>query len=254
METKEISISQSIIKAYQDYLKGQMCGLLFEKQYILKEIETEPSDAMRLGIYFEYLCTGALPKNGKIPEPDRTQKGELTAKYKLVEKQAENFKLYCKKLGIKIKSVGKKITLKGVEGTIDIEAEYKGEDVVIDLKLSGNLNDKWNEYGWELESLPYKEKIMIQSVHYTYLTAKPFYFWVFSSTNEDCKLIKINIDTEVIKNHYQTIGKTRDMISLDLELGFKAYPELTRCKECPLFSTCESKTEVPIVDEVYYIN
>lgn len=251
----EISISQSIIKAYQEYLKGEMCGVLFEKQYLTKEVEGEPTAAMKLGQFFEYQCTGALPKSGVVPEPEKTQKGELTAEYKRASKQALNFHNYIKKLGIKIQSVGKRVTMKGVEGTLDIEAEFNGEDVVIDLKLSGNLNDKWNDYGWELESLPYKEKIMIQAVHYTFLTAKPFYFWVFSSGNdEDCKLIKVNVDTEVIKSHYQTIEKTRDMILLDMDLGFKAYPELTRCRACPLFDKCEHKTEVPIIQEVYYSN
>lgn len=251
----EIKISQSLIKAYNDYLNGKICGLLFEKQYILKEIESEPTDSMRLGHYFEFKATGALPRNGIEPIPERTQKGELTAAYKVAEKQAANFKKYCKALGIEIISYGKRIEKDNSEGLIDIEASIKGERVIIDLKFSGLMDDKWNELGWNLEALPYKEKIMIQAVHYSYLTEIPFYFWVFSSKNEDeNKLIKVNIDPDVLKVHPSKIEDIRGLLEIDLDLGFKAYPELLRCKYCPLFSSCRSKTEIPTIEEVYYTN
>lgn len=247
-------ISQSLIKAYNDYLNGNLCGILFEKQYITKEIESEPTESMKLGIYFEYLCTGQFPKSGKIEGPKTLKTGEFSAEYKRVVKQADNFKEYINKLCIKIKKAGVYIE-KGISnGIIDIEAEFEGNDIIIDLKYSGLLDNKWEELGWNTEALPYKEKIMIQAVHYTYLTEKPFYFWVFSSANEDCKLIKVNIDPEAIKNHIQLIEKTKDMIDIDKEMGFNAHPELNRCKKCPLFTSCEHKTEVPIIETVYYTN
>jgi hypothetical protein len=255
METKTINISQSLIKAYNDYLNENMCGIVFEKQYLTKEIESEPSEAMKLGHFFEYHATGGLPRNGIVPEGKLLKSGELDAKYKIAAKQALNFKAYCKKLGIKILGVGEKVSKWGAEGTIDIRAEYQSEEVIIDLKYSGLLYDKWNDLGWELSALPYKEKIMIQAVHYSYLSLKPFYFWVFSSTNEDdCELIHVNIDSDVIKSHPVTIEKTRGMIAIDMEMGFNAYPELVRCKKCPLFSNCKEKVETPIIKEVFYTN
>lgn len=256
METKTINISQSLIKAYNDYLNGNLCGLLFEKQYLTKEVDSEPSDAMKLGHFFEYQATGGMPRSGNVPEPVLLKDGKtMDSKYRIAAKQALNFKDYCKKLGIKILEVGKKVNKGGADGTLDIIAEYQGKEVVIDLKYSGLLYDKWNELGWESSALPYKEKIMIQAVHYSYLTGLPFYFWVFSSTNEDdCELFKVNIDPEVIENHPKIIEKTRAMIELDLEMGFRAYPELVRCKYCPLFLNCKERVESPIVKEIFYTN
>lgn len=256
METKTITISQSLIKAYNDYLNQNLCGLLFEKQYLSKEVDSEPSDAMKLGHFFEYHATGGLPRNGIVPEPVYLKDGKtMDSKYRTASKQALNFKEYCKKLGIKVLEVGVRLVKDGADGTIDIIAEYKGRKVVIDLKYSGLLYNKWEELGWELSALPYKEKIMIQSVHYSYLSDMPFYFWVFSSTNEDdCELIHVNIDPEVIRSHPVIIGKTRGMIEIDLEVGFSAYPDLVKCKYCALFSGCKEKVEAPIIKEVFYTN
>jgi hypothetical protein len=257
MENKTINISQSLIKAYNDYLNENLCGIVFEKQYLTKEIESDPSEAMKLGHFFEYQATGALPRNGVEPKPVLLKDAKtMSVEYRRAAKQALNFQGYCKKLGITVLSTGKKIVKDGAEGTLDIIAGYKGKEVVIDLKYSGLLYDKWNDLGWDINALPYKEKIMIQSVHYTYLTdGMPFYFWVFSSTNEDdCELIHVNIDPDVIKAHPIIIEKTRGMIEIDMEMGFNPYPELVRCKKCPLFDECQYKVETPIIKEVFYTN
>ena len=64
------------MKDYVKYLNKQQCGLLFKAKYIDKNVDTPPSAAMKLGIYFEYLCTGQLPRNGIKPLPETTLKGE----------------------------------------------------------------------------------------------------------------------------------------------------------------------------------
>ena len=50
-------ISQSLMKDYVKYLNKQECGLLFKAKYIDKNVDSPPSAAMKLGIYFEYLST-----------------------------------------------------------------------------------------------------------------------------------------------------------------------------------------------------
>ena len=44
-----VKISQSLMKAYVDYLQNKECGLLFQAKYITKdpEAETPPTDAMK---------------------------------------------------------------------------------------------------------------------------------------------------------------------------------------------------------------
>ena len=178
-------ISQSLIKKYVDYLGEKECGLFFKARYIDKDPEanTPPSDAMKAGIYFEYLCTGGLPRSGEVPLPEMTAKGKLTAPYERAQQSAEVFKRIMAHYKIKVLKVGLYVEADGINGILDILAEWNGETVVIDLKYSGLIDDKWNELGWQTESLHMKDSIMIQGVHYKLLIEKslkiqdiPFYF------------------------------------------------------------------------------
>ena len=77
--SKEIYISQSFIKSLYEYKRGDLCGLQFKAQYI-DGIEFPSSDAMKLGQWFEYMCTGQTTKFGHIPEADRLKPKKATKK------------------------------------------------------------------------------------------------------------------------------------------------------------------------------
>lgn len=264
MRTK---ISQSLIKAYYDYTQSKLCGLLFKAKYIDKDpaADTPPTDAMKAGIYFEYLCTGALPKNKQIPEAEMVYKGtareKLSAQYERIEKSAELFKRIIAEYGIKILNVGYYLTDGEIDGVVDILAEWDGRKVFIDLKYSGLFDDKWNEMGWELDSLHMKDSLMIQGVHYKLLAQRgelkiddiPFYYFVFDSGNADnAKIIKQNVDEAKIASHEVAISTIKSRLAKDIENGFKAYPSLSACGKCPLNATCDKAVSIPLIDEVFY--
>lgn len=254
----DFTLSQSMIKSFWKYQEGKECGIWFKEMFINKTITSSPSDAMKLGIWFEFLCTGQRPKDGHTPIPERTKKGELTAAYKIVEQQAKQFKKYCELMGIEILEVGTRIEKEDFEGTFDIIANYKGRKVIIDLKFSSKLEDKWGDDGWELESLDFhprrKERMCLQARAYMHLSSLPFYYFVFSSTeSEDCKFFPVIVDPDDKEIFKAEIEKIRGEIEWELFQGFKPRPALKRCKKCPLFSTCEHKTEAPIEEEpIYY--
>jgi hypothetical protein len=79
--SKEIYISQSFIKSLYEYKRGDLCGLQFKAQYI-DGVEFPSSDAMKLGQWFEYMCTGQTTKFGHIPEADRLKPKKATKKDK----------------------------------------------------------------------------------------------------------------------------------------------------------------------------
>jgi hypothetical protein len=267
---KTLKISQSLIKNYVDYLNGKECGLYFKANYIDKdpEAQREPSDAMRTGIYFEYLCTGSLPKSGQIPEPDYVYKGKpnqkLSAPYERVMESVENYKRIIQHYGIEIVDVG--VTYKAevngvpINGVVDIVAKWDGELVFIDLKYSGLINDKWSESGWETESLHLKDSLMIQGVHYKLLANKslgvtdiPFYYFVFSSQDpNDIKIIKQEVDESKMQSHIVAIGNISEKLDRDIKYGFNALPSLKKCTECPISHKCSSKIDYPLVEEVFY--
>lgn len=255
-----IKISQSMMKSYVDYLNGKECGLLFKGKYIDKNVETEPSAAMKEGIYFEYLATGALPRTNIVPEPERTQKGQITTAYERIRKAADLFKAIIKHYNIKILKVGYVVSTDDMTGIIDIWAEWEGQKCIIDLKYSGLLDDKWNELGWETESLNMKDSLMIQGVHYKLMVQEslgiadvPFYYFVFNSKDEtDMKIIRQVVDPDKFYFHKQNVLKMKSAIERDLEVGFKAKPDYRKCKDCPLKATCEYKFEYPQVTDVHY--
>ena len=261
-----VKISQSLMKAYVDYLNEKECGLFFKANYIDKDPEAQkpPSDAMKVGIYFEYLCTGALPKSGVIPEPEMAYKGtnreKLAAPYERAQQSAEVFKQIIDHYNIKILDKGIYLETNEMNGVADILAEWDGEQVFIDLKYSGLIDDKWNEMGWDLESLHLKDSIMIQGVHYKLLAERvwgidniPFYYFVFSSQDpNNVKIIRQEVDESRKQAHVVAINNVMGKIKNDLANGFKPLPSLSRCNSCPISHKCKHKVNYPLIDEVYY--
>jgi hypothetical protein len=143
---------------------------------------------------------------------------------------------------------------------LDILAEWDGQKVIIDLKYSGLIDDKWNEMGWETESLPMKDSLMIQGVHYKILAKDilgiediPFYYFIFNSKDpSDMKIIKQTVDGDKFFFHRTAIQQVKDQIEKELYNGFKAYPDYRKCKDCPLNVSCVVKAEAPLVTEVFY--
>lgn len=254
------------MKAYVDYLNEKQCGILFKANYIDKDPEarTPPTDAMKAGIYFEWLCTGALPKSGEVPEPEIAYKGtnreKLSAPYERAQKSAEVFKSIIQHYGIKILDKGVYLDAPDMDGVADILAEWDGEQVLIDLKYSGLIDDKWNELGWDLESLHLKDSIMIQGVHYKILAEKmwgindiPFYYFVFSTQDpNNVKIIRQEVDESRKQAHIVAVNNVMGKITKDLEYGFKALPSLSRCSTCPIAHKCQHKVDYPLIDEVFY--
>ena len=76
--TKTLKISQSLMKDLISYFKKETCGYLLKARYF-DGLEIEPSEAMDIGNWFEYKCTGQLPRNGKIPEPRLLKTGKLSS-------------------------------------------------------------------------------------------------------------------------------------------------------------------------------
>lgn len=261
-----IKISQSLMKSYVDYLNEKECGLLFKAKFIDKDPRAygEPSDAMKAGIYFEYLCTGALPKSGGVPECEYSYKGKanekVSAQYERVIQSAENYKKIIAHYGIEVLEVGKNIELPDRSGVVDIYAQWNGRKVFIDLKYSGLIDDKWNEMGWELESLPMKDSLMIQGVHYKLLAKDslgiddiPFYYFVFSSQDpNNIRIIEQVVDESKMQSHVVAIGNIKEKINNNLMYGFNPRPSLGKCSNCPIGSSCQSKIDYPLIDKVYY--
>jgi hypothetical protein len=179
-----------------------------------------------------------------------------------VQQSSEVFKSILSHYGIKILQVGMSLEAQNpnMSGVIDIYGEWNGEKVFIDTKYTGLIDDKWAETGWDLESLPMKDSLMVQGVHYKILAQKclgiediPFYYFVFSSKNpKDVKLIKQTVDESRIAAHLLAVSNTAERLKSEIKTGFAALPSLKRCSECPIAHKCPSKVDYPLIDEIFY--
>lgn len=263
MDNKRMAISQSLMKDLQSYMVGQECGLLLKAKY-LENVETQSSEAMLLGQYFEYMATGQVPRNGEIPEPNVVYKGKPNEKLSEPYQRAYMSAMYCKTLfnalGIKIISTGEKISYDKASGTTDVRAEWNGRKCIIDLKYTGLLDNKWDERGWNFETLEQKDTLMIQAVHYKYIEINrlgedvDFYFFLFSSTNpNDVRIAKIEIEPLKMEVHKENVNRAYSMWNKMIENDtFKAHGTLAKCSSCPINETCPSRVILPEITTIYY--
>ena len=259
-------LSQSLVKSLFKYKNDEECGLKIEAQYI--NGESFPSNEVQeLGNYFEYICTGALPRDGHTPQPKLLKTGKPTTAYQRMDKQKENFDRIMKSYNLEIEKTGFAFTnpkYSGIADIIALDKNVKSKDVnkkrvIIDLKTSGLINDKWSPYGWANESIEEKWDLLIQAVHYKMLAKYewgiediPFYFMVFSNKNEvECKIFEINIDDTTRLQHYQNLERVKKFLDLCIKEGWKAKPDLMRCDVCPMNTGCLYQLEVPTIQKVY---
>jgi len=273
MTTNKIYINQSLVKDLIKYQNDELCGLVFHNKWILQQFGGG-SKANDLGHYFEWLCTGALAKGeSEAPIPETTKSGELTADFKTAKKQAEYFHSLLPKYGIKLLDAGNKIIADDTWiGTLDIEAKWdaifenenlnfdtnnKNHIVIIDLKFSGLLNDKWNEFGWHDETLSRKQGTMLQAKHYKFLYWKkygfnpPFFFFVFDSKQVGkAKIINVEIDTYELELHEEFLQKAKRYFEMNLESGFQPKPSYDLCISCKYQHLCSFKIDKPKIISV----
>lgn len=259
-------LSQSLVKSLFKYKNDEECGLRIEAQYI--NGESFPSNEVQeLGNYFEYICTGALPRDGHTPQPKLLKTGKPTTAYQRMDKQKENFDRIMKSYNLEVEKTGFAFTnpkYSGIADIIALDKNVKSKDVnkkrvIIDLKTSGLINDKWSPYGWANESIEEKWDLLIQAVHYKMLAKYewgiediPFYFMVFSNKNEvECKIFEINIDDTTRLQHYQNLERVKKFLDLCIKEGWKAKPDLMRCDVCPMNTGCLYQLEVPTIQKVY---
>jgi hypothetical protein len=264
------TITQSMIKDVEDYMKNKQCGNILKHKFLDDQF-LPPTDIMKLGQYFEYKATGQLPKDGVKPEPELTKTGLMTAAYKRAAAQAQHFQHLCEKMGIHILETGQKRVLalvqdgQGVwhyEGTCDFIAEWDqiNSECVFDLKYSGLLNDKWNEWGWGALGDPdwmntkqfvtQMENKKTQALHYSKIWGLPFFYWVFSSapgaeeTGQNL-LFEMKADDFQHEQHQVRAKLALDQFNTISKIGFDPLPEYNRCKSCELHDQCTDKVTIP---------
>jgi hypothetical protein len=260
-----MKISQSLMKSFAQYKQGEECGLVVKAKYVDGK-QSPSSDAMRLGQYFEYEATGALPAygDGTPPEPELVYKGKpnekLATSYQRAYESAQYFKAMAKALNIEIIEVGKRLENETMSGTTDLWVKWNDRICIVDLKYSGLLDNKWDDLGWHEDFLEQKDKLLAQAVHYKYLAEEeigenvPFYFFVFSSTDpSDVRIFEIVVDSSKTEQHLIAVNNTKVLFEREMKNdSWNPLPNLKRCNKCFLNETCEYRALLPEIKQIFY--
>lgn len=261
----KISISQSLIKDWWDYKEEKYCGLMFEAVHIFKTAQIKETEPMKIGKRFEYECTSALNRDGSKPELVLTKYGKPVAKMTYTLKQVDAFAKAIEKYKVTDIKINQKLKYDTgdyfVSAYPDMICKMDGVLSIIDVKTTsmlGSKSIKYEEYGFDVETLPGKKKLTIQAIHYKYAAIDtlhveniPFYWWIYSTTGSgDALFIEAVISQELLAGHINVMDDIYSELTDDLSIGLRPFPSLKRCKDCPLFDSCKDRTTVPEIVKV----
>ncbi len=248
------NISNSMLQSYLDCKKGKGCLYQFYHQYVVKDYVPEPSAAMQLGIWFEYMCTGAMPRSNVVPEPVTLKNGNLSADYDRMLYHIDKFKEIVDNYNIKIKEIGKEIIVDRIKGILDIWCEIDGIPAIIDIKTSAQIGNKWDEFGWDDKNFSYSTHVL-QPAIYKYLIYKslgiydaPFYYLVFSTKNTDILFWEVKyLDFDEMCSQVEDLANRLDeFIENSDESSYTPICDYKVCQKCEM--NCFYRQEIPKIE------
>ena len=260
-------ISQSLLKELFNFKVREQCGLKIVAKYFA-HFKEEPTPAMQMGNWFEFMATKQLPRDGETPEPERLKNGDFSAPYRKMEKQLTNYEKIIEQYGITIEQTGYDFkNHPKASGIADIIANWDNEKVIIDIKTTAHIDNRWEKYGWGDEKFenpdsPDTQHLTIQAVQYKLLAKYewgidniPFYFFVFSTTDENaCKIFKVEVNPDLLEAHDKQIEQAYEFFNYKFIMKSSsdlAIPQMSRCATCFLNKVCTKKIDVPIIKTIY---
>lgn len=260
----KIMISQSFIKRILKVLDGELCPKRVWATKAVKGIEEESSKVSQMGNRFQWLAFGLKDYHGNEPGQLLTEKtGVPSTDEKRIRHNADLAQETLKRLGYDINAKHTKMTIKCVDGELDLDTMKDGKLFYIsDIKYSGMIGSgfKESEFNWPDEAMYFRQSAKIQATHYMLLAElndmdrDGFSFLVFNSKagkEGDYREYVVSVSSERINQHkhlvLHIVDTVQDYIENDL---FIESPSYEKCKKCPLMNTCKKYQKYP---ETIYI-
>lgn len=262
-----MKITQSFMKSMRAYLAYDLCGNILKHCYVDGK-EIDPTDSMNLGSYFEFISFGNLPKNKTVPKPEMMKSGnQMMSPYRVCHANSKFTLAYLDKMGLKIIKRGTRLTKGRYEGTIDLMLEAtrtikldgvtikKGEKIVIDVKYSGLMEDRYSQHGWMFSDIQ-KEYHGTQAKQYHFISGGlKFFFLVVQSNNKEgtdpmVKFFYIDLNEKAIENHLAEGNELMEQFEFHSKVGFSPLPKFNVCNQCQLRLTCKDRALYPEAEYV----
>jgi len=253
---EDIYVTQSMMKAWS----SGICPLVFKAMWIDETVSFTPSEMMMYGNYFEHQAIGAT-MTGKAPE--LTDKMKKSVYFERIQSQVQKWHEIVREM--KITNIAPQRSVEGVinfdydsnvlpvkvKGHFDVDCLVDGVPTIIDLKLTGNVNNMYGDYSWgDPGSMDLK-----QSIHYKMLkkmvdgVMPQFMYFVFDITPDlGVKIIRADIREVSFDAHQKEIFVMWNEIVYGLMNGFEAKPKYTDCISCPV--KCPMMMKVPEIETV----
>lgn len=240
-----LKISQSLIKAFgtNDY-----CPMKLKKVFLDKTHDLVPSDSMNRGVFFETLCLGSGAKGKNLTDLPRLKNGNKSTAQKRIEAQAVEFKnvLNAHRIGIKKTQLYMEYEFeKGLfmcgeidfTGSIWDDVDGPLAEVIVDLKLTANINSDFGPYAWHTpHKMDHTQVYMYKTLYkLIYGVDAPFYYLVFDyKPNPEYKIIKKLMGVLEQYELQELIRSTIEKINWHESKGYYTRPLESNCKNCPL--------------------
>lgn len=245
----KIYLTQSAIKNYLYLKQGRLCPRQFYQSLFRDDAIIRDNSSISAGKRFEYELTGALERDGSIPNQLLTGKrGVVSLEQERISKNALAARQTLEKHGFDCDtwSISLKITEQGLKGLLDIVALDKDDNIcVIDIKYSGLIDNKYEDIAWNV-SYPNRDNFIannqnatIQAVHYKLLADLhyeedcKFYYAIFDSRpgkEGECLIIEMQITQDAIKKHLALCKEVIEYINDMNPLTTK--PKFSLCQKC----------------------
>lgn len=231
-------ISQSLIKDYET----TECLWALKLRWV-DGIESEPSEWMMRGRFFEYKVLGST-RDKDIPSLPKSKRDGSPLKAELdLEALATSAIFIMKGMGMEVVEKPPVVWQDGDElAHLDGLVEYRDERAILDLKYTETvIDDRWNGWG-DIEN-----KDHLQPTFYVDLSKRvtgsylPFYYLIFGKSGW-VRLIRVKVTTAALTALQYRKDKVREFMAKG---QFPASPEYNRCQKCPYNSVCEFVRTVP---------
>lgn len=236
-ELPRVTLSQSIIKKLQE---PEFCAAKYKAYNIDQLFQPQTTGAQLKGQYFEYRALGSPDRHGNIPELPKLRNGKMSADEDRIIQQAIKFKEILLGYGMTVVEKNIPVTyeyneLLTLTGIIDCLIYYQGEPVILDLKLTANINSTWGKFGWG----NYWNMNHLQAYLYMDLLQKltgrqyRFMYAVFDyKPNPEYKFIEIENSNLHQLEVSEQIREAYEKLAGFYQSGFKPTPSYDECKDC----------------------
>lgn len=239
-----MSINQSLIKRTA-------------KRYCPKKVRAEldglskrtASEAMIKGQYFEYLLFGTKNREGRIPVLEPKKNGEKKIDQIRIESQVKKFPEILRKYGIEVFGTDRTFShfMFGTDthGTWDAYGLIKRIPLIIDIKLTQNVDNDFGDFSWgDFGSMDkIQAEMYMEAGRRMDRLPYDFLFMVFDYQPEpQYRLFHVPYTPNVHLQVQERIEETISKIQYHNAHGWEAVGHIDECRDCPFMLDCPNFT------------